>query len=256
MQISLIGAGNLATQLAPALVAKGHRFLQVFSRTESSANQLAQVLKCEAVVQSELIRSDADLYICALKDDALQQVLPGLNFGKGLVVHTAGSLPMDVLAGYTRNYGVFYPLQSFSKQYQVDFTKVPVFVEAALPESLDILINLASCLTVTVIPVNSGQRKQLHLSAVFANNFVNFLYSIAEDILHEQGLDFKYLLPLIEETARKVQTLSPVKAQTGPAVRFDRAVMDNHLKLLQSHPDWQSLYETLSKGIYERANNK
>ncbi|HEY5499136.1 MAG TPA: Rossmann-like and DUF2520 domain-containing protein [Bacteroidales bacterium] len=252
MQICLIGAGNLATQLAPALAQKGHRFLQVYSRTELNARQLASVLDCEAVTQPELIRPNADLYICALKDDALPQVLPHLNFGSGLVVHTAGSLPMEILADFTENYGVIYPLQSFSKESPVDFSKVPFFIEAALPESLNILSDLASCLSEKVIPASSEQRKQLHLAAVFANNFVNYLYSIAEDLVKEKGMDFQYLLPLIEETARKMQTLTPIPAQTGPAVRFDHAVMDNHLEMLNGHPDWQRLYETLSRGIHER----
>jgi len=256
MQICLIGAGNLASQLAPALASKGHCFLQVFSRTEDSAQQLASALQCESVVRPELIRDDADLYICALKDDALSQVLARIKFGKGLVVHTAGSLPMNLLAKYTPNHGVFYPLQSFSKQRQVDFSEVPFFIEAAFPESLEILRKLASCLSEKIIPADSEQRKQLHLSAVFANNFVNYLYSIAEDLVNEKGLDFKYLLPLINETARKVQTLTPVQAQTGPAVRFDHAVMDSHLELLNNHPDWKLLYEKMSEGIHERAKSK
>jgi predicted short-subunit dehydrogenase-like oxidoreductase (DUF2520 family) len=255
MQICLIGAGNLATQLAPALAGKGHHILQVYSRTKSSAKLLADLLGCEAIVQPEQMLSSADLYICALKDDALSQVLPKIDFGKGLLVHTAGSLPMQVLAEYTPNHGVFYPLQTFSKQRQVNFSEVPFFIEAAFPESLEILRTLASCLSEKVVPANSDQRKQLHLSAVFACNFVNYLYGIAEDLVHEKGIDFQYLLPLIEETARKVQILSPVQAQTGPAVRFDRTIMDNHLQLLHEHPDWQLLYELLSKGIHERAQS-
>lgn len=253
MQISLIGAGNLATQLAPALAAKGHRFLQVYSRTEVSARLLAEVLSCEAVVEPELIRPDADLYICALKDDAMSIVLPRLNIGKSLLVHTAGTVPMDFLSTYTSNYGVFYPLQTFSKSRLVEFSKVPFFIESGQPESLELLKGLASCLSENVIPANSDQRKQLHLAAVFANNFVNYLYGIAQQLVQEKGIDFKYLLPLIEETANKVQTLTPIQAQTGPAVRFDHTVMDSQLESLKNHPDWQQLYESLSRGIHQRA---
>jgi len=256
MRIGLIGAGNLATQLASALAAKGHHFLQVYSRTEYSAGILAARLGCEAVVQPEQICSEADLYICALKDDVLSQVLPRVNFGKGLLVHTAGSLPMTVLSDYTPNHGIFYPLQTFSKQRPVDFSEVPIFIEAALSDSLDLLKNLASELSEKVVQVSYEKRKQLHLAAVFANNFVNYLYSIAEDLVHEKGLDFQYLLPLIEETSRKVKTIAPVKAQTGPAVRFDCRVMNKHLQLLGEYPEWQHLYEILSKGIYERTINK
>lgn len=250
MQMILIGAGNLATQLALALADKGHVFLQVYSRTESSAQVLADALGCQAVVQPEQIQPNAELYICALKDDALPSILPRLNFGTGLVVHTAGSLPMDVLSDYSPNHGVFYPLQTFSKFRRVDFSVIPIFIEAALPESLLLLQTLALDLSQTVVPASSMQRKQLHLAAVFANNFVNYLYGISEDLVNEQGLDFRYLLPLIEETAGKVKTLSPHQAQTGPAVRFDRAVIDKHLSALKEHPDWQMLYETLSKGIF------
>jgi len=253
MQISLIGAGNLATQLAPALAAKGHRFLQVYSRTEESAGLLAGILGCEAVTRPELIRPGADLYICALKDDALSMILPRLDIGNGLLVHTAGTISMDVLSAYTTDYGVFYPLQTFSKLRRVDFSIVPFFIETARPESLDLLRELAQCLSEKVIPADSDQRRQLHLAAVFANNFVNYLYGIAEELVQEKGLDFKYLLPLIEETANKVQTLSPVLAQTGPAVRFDHAVMDHQLESLKNHPDLQKLYEYLSQGIHERA---
>lgn len=256
MRICLIGAGNLATHLAPALAGKGHRFVQVYSRTVSSAGLLAQVLDCEAVTNPELVRPDADLYICALKDDALRQVLPRIEFGSGLVVHTAGSLPMSILSDFTSRYGVFYPLQSFSKHRSLDLTKVPFFIEAALEKDLNILRDLASSLSDHVVQADSAQRKQMHLAAVFANNFVNYLYSIADDLVREKGIDFKYLLPLIEETAQKVRVLDPVHAQTGPAVRYDRSVMDVHLDALKEHPDWQLLYEALSRGIHERSANK
>jgi predicted short-subunit dehydrogenase-like oxidoreductase (DUF2520 family) len=256
MTICLIGAGNLATQLGMALAEKGHDFSQVYSRTISSAKTLADALCCESVTRPEQLRSDADIYICALKDDALQEVLPQIKFGKGLLVHTAGSLAMDVLAEFTSNYGVFYPLQTFSKQRKVDFSDVPIFIEAVNSASMERLRVLASTLSLKVVSANSLQRKQLHLSAVFACNFVNYLYNIADDLVKEQGLDFKYLLPLIEETARKVHELSPAQAQTGPAVRFDRAVMDKHLELLQDHPDLKMLYDTLSEGIHKRAQIK
>lgn len=251
MVISLIGAGNLATQLGLALKEKGHRFLQVYSRTETSAEQLAGILEAEAVNMPEQIVTGAELYICALKDDALSAVLPKIHFGKGLLVHTAGSIPMEVLAPFTSDYGVLYPLQTFSKQRKADFSEIPVFIEAALPESQKKLFALASGLSGNVSILDSGQRKFLHLSAVFACNFVNYMYSIAGEVVEEQGLDFNYLLPLIDETARKVHEMAPKVAQTGPAVRFDRDVMDKHIALLNDHPEWVELYEKLSHGIHE-----
>lgn len=255
MNISLIGAGNLATRLGTALAAKGCNFLQVYSRTDFSAGKLAEALNCEPITDFKQVSPFADLYICMLKDDVLPTALPQINFGKGLVVHTAGSLPMHILSEYTSDYGVIYPLQTFSKQREVDFSEVPFFIEAVLPESLEKIRDLVSKLSDKIIASNFDQRKQLHLAAVFANNFVNYLYSIAENLVKEQHLDFKYLLPLIEETAHKVQTLAPDQAQTGPAVRCDRAVMDKHLELLKGHPDWRSLYENMSKGINQQAQN-
>ena len=252
MDICLIGAGNLATQLGTALASKGCAFSQVYSRTELSARKLADVLNCEAVTQLNQISPHAELYICLLTDDVLPKVLPQINFGKGMVVHTAGSLPMRILEAYTSDYGVIYPLQTFSKQRNVDFSEVPFFIEAASPEGLGKIRGLVSKLSDIIILVNSDQRQYLHLSAVFANNFVNYLYMVAEDLVNEQGLDPKYLLPLIKETAGKVQDLSPRMAQTGPAVRYDTIIIGKQLELLQNHLDWKSLYEIISKGIHQQ----
>jgi len=253
MRISLIGAGNLATQLGPALAAKGHSFLQVYSRTADSAEQLADKLNAQAVTQPEQIHSDVDLIICALKEDAFSTVLSRIDYGNAILVHTAGSLPMEELAEYTPNHGVLYPLQTFSKQRKVDFAEIPFFIEAANPEILKVLERLALDVSETVIPADSNQRKYLHLSAVFACNFVNYLYGVAENLVQEQGLDFQYLIPLITETAAKVKSLSPLEAQTGPAVRYNRTIMEKQLTLLKEHPDWQILYQKLSEGIHDRA---
>jgi predicted short-subunit dehydrogenase-like oxidoreductase (DUF2520 family) len=250
MIISLVGAGNLATQLGLALKEKGHVFSQVYSRTAVSAEPLASGLGAEPVIAPEKITSDADLYICALKDDALTEVLPEINFGNHLVVHTAGSLSMDILAPYTSDYGVLYPLQTFSKTRKADFSEIPVFIEAVLPESRNKLFKLASELSGNVRILDSVRRMNYHLSAVFACNFVNYMYSIAGDIVEEKGLGFKDLLPLIDETARKVHEMPPKLAQTGPATRFDRKVMDKHVTLLYEHPEWAELYEKLSRCIY------
>lgn len=256
MDITLIGAGNLATQLGLALHEKGHRIVQVYSRTMKSAGTLASKIDAEAVTSPENIREGAMLYITSLKDDAVDEVLSKVSVGKGLLVHTAGSLPMDVLAKYTDDYGVIYPLQTFSRKRKVDFSQIPVFIEAAKPESCKILEELACDLSSNVIVLDSEKRRYLHLAAVYANNFVNYLYTIAGDLLQEKGLDFSCLLPLIDETARKVHDLTPAEAQTGPAIRFDENIMEKHLDLLEPHPDWASLYKVLSKGINERSNKK
>lgn len=251
MRISLIGAGNLATRLGLALKKVGHEFVQVYSRTEASAGTLAVLLGAEAVVQPELL-SEADLFVCALKDDALPDVLRKIRFGNRPLIHTAGSLPLDVLQPFSSRTGVFYPLQTFSKDREVDFSTIPVFLESADPEVMAILQTLASELHSQVYQLSSEERLKLHLSAVFACNFVNYLYAISNDLLSEQALSFEVLKPLILETAAKVQSNEPLAVQTGPAVRFDHTVMDKHLALLGNHPEWKWLYEELSTGIYQR----
>jgi len=251
MLITLIGAGNLATQFGLALKEKGHVFLQVYSRTVSSAESLAMLLDAEAVILPEKIKPGAKLYICALRDDALLSVLPLISFGNGMVVHTAGSLPMDILAPFTSDYGVIYPFQTFSKLRKADFSEIPIFIEASLPESRKMLNALASGLSEKVKVLDSVQRKYLHLSGVFACNFVNHMYAIAGKIADEQGLDFNYLIPLINETARKVHEMAPIVAQTGPAVRLDKNVIEKHMTLLKDHPKWAELYEMITRDIHE-----
>lgn len=254
MRISLIGAGNLATRLGIALKAAGHELVQVYSRTAASAGKLSDRLGAEAVTKPERL-AEVDLMICALKDDAVTEVLGKVNVGSGILVHTAGSLSLGVLQSFADRTGVFYPLQTFNKDREVDFSTLPVFLESGQADVLTVLRQLADDLHANWFEITSEQRLRLHLSAVFACNFVNYLYSISNDLLQEQGLSFDVLKPLILETAAKVQTNEPHQVQTGPAVRYDHGVMDKHLAMLQSHPDWKALYEQLSLGIHQRIKN-
>lgn len=255
MRISFIGAGNLATRLGIALKAAGHEIVQVYSRTEASAQTLADLLGAEAVIRPEVLHSDASLYICALKDDALLEVLKKVDVGNGILIHTAGSLSLEVLKPFAAKIGVFYPLQTFSKEREVDFRTIPVFVESSDKVVLYILKQIAVDLGSEVYEITYEQRLKLHLSAVFACNFVNYLYTISSELLAEQNLPFEVLKPLIRETAAKVQNLFPDQVQTGPAVRFDRKVMDKHLTLLDKHPGWKALYKELSLGIHQRSKS-
>lgn len=250
-RLVFIGSGNLATQLALTFLEKQYPVLQVYSRTETSAAALSEKTGCTFTTDINALSRDADIYICALKDSALQEVLEQVDFHDKLVVHTAGSIPMDVLSAYTSNYGVFYPLQTFSKNRRIDFLKIPVFVEGNNPENLSILKSLAESLSNAVYEATSEQRKKLHLAAVFACNFTNHLYAIAAKIIGENGnFPMSVLLPLIDETAEKVHTLSPVEAQTGPAVRYDKNVIDKHLEMLSRDKDLQQVYELMSRDIY------
>lgn len=252
MKIVMIGAGNVATHLGAALQNAGYQLVQVYSRTEESAGALARKLGTAHTVDIEDICRDADLYIVALKDAALQELAPRLTAGReqALFVHTAGSMPMQLWAGAAERYGVLYPMQTFSKQHEVDFGTVPFFIEASAREDLKLLHELASALSPKVYEATSLQRQYLHIAAVFACNFANHMYALSADVLEKHGIPFRVMLPLIDETARKVHRLLPAEAQTGPAVRHDENVINKHLDMLADEPSVRELYEKISKSIY------
>lgn len=253
--VVFIGAGNLATNLAVALYRKGFRVVQIYSRTEESARTLAQAVEADYTTSLSGVSTDAQLYVVSVKDDALAELLPQLTAGreKALWVHTAGSIPMDIWQGHAERYGVFYPLQTFSKRRLVDFREIPIFVEGRTEEDVRFLKQIASALSHKVLEATSEQRRNLHLAAVFTCNFTNHMYALAERLLQKHDLPFDVLLPLIDETARKVHELSPCLAQTGPAVRYDTGVMDKHLDMLADEPEMQQLYRLLSDDIHRLA---
>jgi predicted short-subunit dehydrogenase-like oxidoreductase (DUF2520 family) len=250
-KIVIIGAGNLATQLALTLTEKGIRIQQIFSRKIEKAKELAEKTKSDFTNNLSDLTSEADLYLIVVKDSAIQEVLENLKINENcLIVHTAGSVPMDVLSDFTNNYGVFYPLQSFSKSRKIDFSTVPLCIEANHPSNLIKLQNLAETLSSSVHQINSEERKTLHLAAVFVNNFVNHFYVIGAEILKDKKLDFDLLRPLIFETVKKIEIMHPIDAQTGPAKRYDRNIIDDHLKMLQDKPEFQKIYSFVTESIY------
>ncbi len=252
MRIVLIGTGNVATHLGLALRTKNAEIIQVFGRTEENAARLGALLGSPWTTSKKLLADDADLYILAVSDDAIPDVASNLSIRDQLIVHTAGSVPMEILASVSKNYGVFYPLQTLSRQKEVDFSQIPVCIEANSSGNLEILEALARTISGQVVRADSFQRRHLHLVAVFVCNFVNHFYSIGEELLMEQQLDFDLLKPLIMETAGKAMQFSPSAVQTGPAVRGSKTVMESHLEMLKLHPEWQRLYELISADIAER----
>ena len=251
--IVFVGAGNLATNLAKALYRKGFRIVQIFSRTEESARSLALQVEADYTTDLKELTGDAKLYIVSLKDAAFVELLPQIAEGKdhALLVHTAGSIPMSVWEGHTQRYGVFYPMQTFSKQREVKFDEIPFFIEAKTAEAVALLKAIAATLSDHVYEASSEQRKSLHLAAVFICNFTNHMYALAADLLEKYQLPFNVMLPLIDETARKVHELAPRDAQTGPAVRYDKNVIENHLAMLADLPALQEIYKLMSKSIHE-----
>lgn len=252
MRVVLVGAGNLATNLAKALLRVDEcEILQVYSRTDESASALASIVGCEFTTDIYNIRCDADIYIFSVKDSVLERLANCVaeRVHDKLFVHTAGSMPMDILPVARR--GVFYPMQTFSKSREVDFKVIPTFIEAEQQDDLAILKQLADSVTGSVHVLSSADRKSLHVAAVFACNFANHCYRLSEKVLAKHGVPFSVMLPLIEETTRKLHELSPRDAQTGPAVRWDENVMLSHRQMLSDEPDMEQIYELLSKSIHD-----
>lgn len=255
-RIVLIGAGNLATNLGKALVRNGYEIAQVYSRTEASAKMLADALCCGFTTDIEAIIKDADVYFVSLKDSALSVLADQLTKGrdKALFLHTAGSMPMDTF--HCQRRGVFYPMQTFSKSKEVDFSEIPVFVEANMEDDLMIVKGVAQRLSNSVYELNSDDRRYLHLAAVFCCNFANHCFAMGEKLLSDHGgVPFSVMLPLIDETARKCHLMSPKEGQTGPAVRWDENVISKQEELLRHYPRMQEIYKLMSENIHSVHNS-
>lgn len=245
--IVFIGAGNLACSIAPALQKAGHTLLQVYSRTAESASMLAHTLGCPYTTALSDIFKEADFYIYALRD--IVYPMPCVS-QQGVHLITSGSIPMSaLLSEQPIHAGIFYPFQSFSKSQPItDLSQVPILIEASDNESLSDIEELACSISTKVYHSTADSRAHLHLAGVLANNFSNCLYALAEEQLQKSGLPFDVLLPLIDETARKVHHLSPREAQTGPAVRGDKEVMQKQIEMLNTEEKKQ-LYQLLSDDI-------
>ena len=250
-RIVLIGAGRLATCLGQALKQTPCNEISVVSRSEESASVLGKKLNCAYTSNFSEMPKDADTYVISITDAAVVQVLQHFpDLGQALVVHTAGSLPMSLFEGSKmKHYGVFYPMQTFSKERKVDFRTIPCFIEANNAEAMKRLEAFASSLSQNIYHLSSDDRRYLHLSAVLACNFANHCYAMAHEIAEQHHIPFDSLLPLIDETAQKVHHLSPVEAQTGPAVRHDENILKAQEQLLADNPKLQELYRLMSNDI-------
>ena len=249
MRVILIGAGNVATHLAKALKVVNVQVSQIWSYHYENALLLASQVGAVALKDLATLDQNADLCLIAVNDDSISKLALQLQDFKGIIAHTSGSVNMNVFEDLFSNYGVFYPLQTFSKNKAVDFSTIPLCLEANNENTLTLLKQLANKLSQNVIEVNSEKRKILHLAAVFACNFTNHLYALANDILVAHQLDFSILRPLIKETAAKIEHAMPNDVQTGPAVRNDEQTLLKHEQLLLEQPQLVEIYKTLSNSI-------
>lgn len=249
MKVVIIGSGNVAFHLAKALHKAKVEVVQIWSNTYDNASSLAHLINSKAINQLNEIDKNAAICFIAVKDDYIADVAAQLTGFKGVIVHTAGAVNLNVLNGIAANFGVFYPLQTFSKSKEVSFANIPLCLEANNEHTLQILKLLANQLSNNVKEIDSEKRKILHLAAVFACNFTNHMYALAEEILETNQLDFDIIRPLITETANKVQQALPLQVQTGPAIRNDEETLKKHEGLLKEHPQLLNIYKTLSNSI-------
>jgi predicted short-subunit dehydrogenase-like oxidoreductase (DUF2520 family) len=249
IKVIIIGSGNVAQHLIAAFqnsqnLGSEIELVQVFSRQPANVSQL---LNFNKITDNWDTLAEADLYIIAVSDDAIAHVSSQLPFKNRLVVHTSGSVSLNALDNNNRK-GVFYPLQTFTKNKAVDFKTIPICLESENATDFQLLNNVAKAISDTVFTINSEQRKALHVAAVFVNNFTNHLYQIGSEICQENQVPFDILKPLIAETAQKIMTISPSKAQTGPAKRNDIATIEAHEAFL-SNENYRTIYKILTQSI-------
>jgi predicted short-subunit dehydrogenase-like oxidoreductase (DUF2520 family) len=252
--ISFIGAGNVAEALCQGLTAAGHRIISVASKGGDSARVLAGATG--AAWRRDLsVPDNCDILFLAVSDTAVAEVAREVILpGRTVIAHTAGSVSLDAL-GHRQRAGVFYPLQTFTKGFVPDLKKVPFFIEATDEPALKLLRELAADIGAGAWDCDSERRRHLHVAAVFANNFANFMMTTGEAIATEAGFDPSLLRPLMEETVRKALRTGPERAQTGPAVRHDDRTMESHLELLSFSPEYQKLYRMISRMITDHYKN-
>ncbi|MFL9832251.1 DUF2520 domain-containing protein [Flavobacterium sp. ST-87] len=250
IKISIIGSGNVAQHLITTFLhleelSNDVALIQVFSRKKEN---LSQLLSPQKIVTEFNNLLEADLYIIAVSDDAIENVSAQLPFRNRLVVHTSGSVPVTQLNSNNRR-GVFYPLQTFTKGKTISFRNIPICLEAENTFDYQVLNKVARLISDKVYAINSEQRKALHVAAVFVNNFTNHLYAIGNEICIENQIPFDILKPLMQETADKVMTILPNEAQTGPAVRNDKKTIAAHEAFLINNENQLKLYKTLTQSI-------
>jgi predicted short-subunit dehydrogenase-like oxidoreductase (DUF2520 family) len=248
MDIVIIGTGNTASILGRKLKAAGHRILQVFGRDSMAASKLAYELGTESTNYWNVVNREADLYLLAVSDFAIRDILKELRLPDKTIVHTAGSVSKNILRDMSSHFGVFYPLQSLRKE-TADLPDTPIIIDASDNSTLATLDNLAHSISENVINADDEKRLKLHLAAVFCNNFVNHLYALAENYCKKEKIDFNMLLPLIRETTERLGKASPSTLQTGPAIRNDKPTIQKHLELLRNDPEMKKIYETLTESI-------
>lgn len=248
MKTVLIGSGNVATALGSMILGAGHEIIQVVSRNIDHAVTLGAALGVKGVALTEPEFAPADLYIVAISDAALTSIDKIAALKDKFLVHTAGSVSMDVFSNLTKTYGVLYPLQTLSRSAD-KVPQTPFLVEGNSKETLHRIVAFARTISENVKEGTENDRLNYHIAAVFASNFTNHLFAVTEAFCEKERIDFRFLIPLINEVTQRINTNSPFDVQTGPAVREDIFTVNRHLQKLSSHADLKYLYLKLSESI-------
>ncbi len=254
LTVSFIGSGNLAWHLAPALDNAGFVVKEIYSRNPQHAEQLtSRLYQAEVKATLDFSTSSSSIFIIAASDEAIKSIAQEIILPEeAILVHTSGSQPLSELEfSATPNVGVFYPLQSFSKQKKVDFKSIPIFIESQNQETDEFLLLMAKAISNQVAKIGSDDRMALHVAAVFASNFTNHMLAISKSILQQNSMDFEWLRPLIGETIQKSLALGPNNAQTGPASRGDLEILDKHLDFLKDDHAVAEMYRIISQHIVD-----
>ncbi len=252
LNVSIIGAGHLSWHLGRTLVQHGHHVSQVYNRRRGPAAELAEAIMAQPIDDLDQLSPAVDLYLLAVSDTAIEDVgqkAAAALGGAPLLVHTSGATPISILEPFTSRAGVFWPLQTFTKDRTLPMVKTPFLCSASQEKDLELLLELGIDLSGHAQAVSDEQRLQLHLAAAFANNFTNHLLHICQQLLLEKGLDFSLLWPILETTLDKVYEMPALEAQSGPARRGDTPSIERHLQQLKAYPEWAAIYESISRSI-------
>ncbi len=251
IKVVILGSGNVAFSLAHAIAKSELDLVQIYARNTQKGEEIAQACGCDFTSNIDEI-AQADLYIISVSDKAIENLAKKINIKDCVIAHTAGSVPLDVLASVTPNHAVIYPLQTFTYGSVVDFSQISVMIEGSNARSLACTRLVADRLSEKVVEANSDTRKMVHLAAVFSCNFVNHMYVVGERLMANSNMPFDFLKPLIEETTRKaLAAKSPVHTQTGPAIRNDFQTKAVHCDMLSQQAELKTMYINLSNSIWE-----
>lgn len=249
IHITLVGAGNVAWHIGHRLIEVGCRIVKLINRESSGSKTLVSDLDCQLLSDFSVSNADSDFVIVAINDSFVGEVLQKLDTKNSIILHTSGSLGMEIFPKGTRRFGVLYPFQTLTSGIKVDFSEIPLCIEGNDNETSEKIEDLAKRLSPSVHHIDSQQRQILHLAGVIGNNFTNYFMTLATELLQKHDIDKNLLMPLLNETLAKLNKTSPYEAQTGPARRNNREIIEKHLALLNNEPGLKKLYSIISDSI-------